>query len=102
MQDRNDSLRRRSGNLNVFQRSMLQWNSMHPYNAVHVVRVPGRPDQERLRHFINQVIESRSLTGLTLNIEHGTFHYRGGSALCEINSLELVQNPRSSLAAEIE
>ena len=28
---------------------MLRWRDMHPYNPVHVVRVPGALEPERLR-----------------------------------------------------
>ena len=34
---------------NFFQRMMLRWRELHPYNPVHVVRVPVALDAERLR-----------------------------------------------------
>lgn len=37
------------GRLNIFQRTMLQWDDMHPYNAVGLVRVEGRFDQDRMK-----------------------------------------------------
>ena len=30
-----------SGRLNAFQKVMLQWSSLHPYNAVHVYKIAG-------------------------------------------------------------
>jgi len=51
------------GRLNLFQRMMLRWRDMHPYNAVHVVLVP-RPFGEMpdaLQHF-----EPRGVTILAL------------------------------------
>src|SRR5436189_5547184 len=99
MQDGNAFLHRVSGRLNAFQRAMLQWNSMHPYNAVHVVRIPGIPDQEQLRRVICKTLKSRSLTSLTLNNDRGTYYYRGGPAQCEINSLDPARSSRLSLDA---
>ena len=32
--------------LNFFQRMMLRWRELHPYNPVHVVRVPAPLDAE--------------------------------------------------------
>ena len=29
------------GRLNAFQRVMLQWSELHPYNAVHTYRLSG-------------------------------------------------------------
>jgi len=46
---------------------MLQWDSCTLTNAVHVVRIPGIPDQEQLRPLICKTLKSRSLTSLTLN-----------------------------------
>ena len=76
---------------------MLQWNSMHPYNAVHVVRIPAAPDPERLRQTINGTLEARALTGLTLNRGQGTYCYRGGPACCEIRNLDCERHVRSAL-----
>ena len=44
--------RRPLGALNFFQRMMLRWRELHPYNPVHVVRVPVALDAERLRDAI--------------------------------------------------
>src|SRR4051812_1748283 len=79
--------------LNSLQRTMLQWNSMHPYNAVHVVRIPHVLDLDRLTEVINGTLETLGLTGLALDSEAGTFHYRGGPALCEIKTLTADANP---------
>jgi len=43
-----------------------------PTNAVHVMRIPAVPDQDRLRQAINGTLETRALTGLTLNQAQGT------------------------------
>ena len=100
--DRKASPYRVPGRFNAFQRTMLQWNSMHPYNAVHVVQIPGAPDQEHLRHAINRTLGAHALTGLTLNPDHGTYSYDASAACCEINNLDCAESPRVSLSAEIE
>jgi len=96
------SLHRVQARFNTFQQTMLQWNSLHPYNAVHVVRVPGAPELERLRSAINGTIEARALTGLTLNCDRGTYCYGGGAACCEISEFTDAESPRVSLSTEIE
>jgi len=87
---------------NAFQRAMLQWNSMHPYNAVHVVRLPGSPFEERLKDAINRAIEARGLTALTLNRERGTYTYAGGPSDCELVTIECEENLTEVLSREIE
>jgi hypothetical protein len=70
--------------LNIFQKSMLQWNDLHPYNAVHVVRIPGVLDVERLKNVITTTLEGKGLTDLTLNRRLGTYEYNGGPSSAEI------------------
>jgi hypothetical protein len=72
------------GQLNAFQLSMLQWNDLHPYNAVHGARVPGSPDLDRLQRVITGTLEGKGLTGLALDRHAGTYEYRGGPASVEI------------------
>src|SRR5215475_728332 len=35
--------------LNVFQRILRGWDSLHPYNAAQMMKLAGEPDRERLR-----------------------------------------------------
>ena len=72
------------GRLNSFQLSMLQWNELHPYNAVHVVRIPEALDLERLKRAITATLEGKGLTGLALDRRAGTYQYHGGPASAEI------------------
>ena len=58
---------------------MLQWNDLHPYNVVHVVRIPAALDLERLKNVINGALQAHGLTGLTLERRKGTYHYAGGA-----------------------
>jgi len=87
------------GRLNIFQRVMLQWNELHPYNAVNVARISGALDFERLQKTINGTLESWGLTGLTLNRKNGDFHYHSGAVQCEVRIVAAGEN---SLPVEIQ
>src|SRR5262245_38305846 len=90
------------GRLNLFQRTMLQWNELHPYNAVHVVRIPGALDLERLLSVVRSTLEHHGLTSLTLNRDRGAYHYHGALAHCEIKTIGGGGTERASLFAKIE
>jgi hypothetical protein len=92
------------GRLNSFQRTMLQWNELHPYSAVHVVQIAGPIQPDRLRDSIASVLESRGLSNLTLDEKNGRFEYRGGPAAWELRIVSMGDgsNPRLALAREIE
>jgi hypothetical protein len=81
---------------------MLQWNDVHPYNAVHVARVPAPLDPERLKNVINRTVERRGLAGLTLDRDRGTYHYHGGATFCDIQAVAGEAGGRPVLVAEIE
>lgn len=87
--------------LNTFQRTMLHWNDLHPYNAVHVVRIPQPLDTARLTQAVNGTLESLKLTNLTLNRTRDTYHYQGGPTRIEIKSVPAGTNAQAALAAEI-
>ena len=88
--------------LNIFQKSMLQWNDLHPYNAVHVVRIPGALEFERLKNVITTTLEGKGLTGLALNRRLGTYQYHGGpsSAGIKVSTADAALSP--GFATEIE
>lgn len=90
------------GKLNSFQKTMLQWNSMHPYNAVHVVRVPEALDLARLTRLLNQRREAWGLTRLALDLNRRRYRYAGGSVESEIRVVEGSDGSFPSLVSEIE
>lgn len=90
------------GKLNAFQAAMLQWNDLHPYNAVHVVRVPAALDLERLRQIIDSTLEELGLTGLTLDSQAGRYEYLGGPARCKVTVLPGGDDPTGAVSREIE
>lgn len=86
------------GRLNIFQRTMLQWNALHPYNAIHVVKIPGAFDAARLRDALAATLQTLGLTGLGMDQRGGRFEYRGGAASCE---LTLIAAGEQALAEEV-
>jgi hypothetical protein len=90
------------GRLNIFQMSMLLWNDLHPYNAVHVVRIPAPLEFERLQTIINTVLARHRLQGLTLNRKAGTYQYEGTAVPPEIRLLTPDAGGAVDLTREIE
>jgi hypothetical protein len=66
---------------------MLQWSEAHPYNAIHVVRIPGDLEMMRLRRCLDTVVEHCGLSRLTLDRARSAFQYEGGPADCEMQIL---------------
>jgi hypothetical protein len=90
------------GRLNIFQRTMLHWDAMHAYNAVHAVRIPAALEAERLKKIVSRTLESLGLTRLSLDRKAGTYQFAGGPADCDIKVLDGGENPRAILRQEIE
>lgn len=90
------------GRLNTFQLSMLQWNELHPYNAVHVVRIPEALDLERLRCAITATLEGKGLTGLALDRSAGAYEFQGAPAPAELTLTGTDAPSAPGFAEEIE
>ncbi len=69
---------------NLFQRMMLRWRDLHPYNPVHVVRVPAVLEPGRLRACIAEHLEVQGLAGLSVDPTRWRFRYEGGPATVEL------------------
>jgi hypothetical protein len=67
-----------NGRLNLFQAAMLRWRDLHPYSAVHAIRIEQPLDAARLSTVIDAHLEARGLTGLTLDVARERFEYAGG------------------------
>lgn len=61
---------------NFFQQSMLRWDRLHPYNAVHAVRVTGRADLEALRTAAWEVAKKAELGEFAVNYYGTSYEYR--------------------------
>jgi hypothetical protein len=90
------------GKLNSFQKTMLQWNDLHPYNAVHVVRIPGDLNAEQLRFSANSTLEQRGLTNLVIDRKQNSFAYLGGPTGCDVKVVPGGTDFLPALQAEME
>lgn len=90
------------GRLNLFQRMMLRWRDMHPYNAVHVVLVPRPLREVPVAERIARVLEAHGLTGLVLDRRHRRFDYEGGPAEVVLEVLAGGADPVGVVCREIE
>ena len=93
---------RADGRFNLFQRMMLRWRELHPYNPVHVVHVPQALDAERLRARISERVEALGLTGLVVDTTRWRFRYEGGPARAELVVREASDEPLAELSHAIE
>lgn len=91
-----------AGRLNIFQRAMLLWNDLHPYNAVHTAKIPATLDMERLSQCLNSTLETHGLTGLTLDRNAKRFQYQGGPATEKIATISAQLDTENALAEEIQ
>jgi hypothetical protein len=53
--------------LSAFQRTMLLWERLHPYNAVHALRIPGPPRPRRLAAAIEAVERAAGIGALEID-----------------------------------
>jgi len=90
------------GRLNLFQRTMLRWRELHPYNAVHVVAIPAPLDARRLQDRIQHRLERSGLTGFVLDSKRGRLRHGGGRAVVDLKILEGRADPTDLLWREIE
>jgi hypothetical protein len=81
---------------------MLDWNALHPYNAIHFVRIAADFDLTRLRSVIDTTLDSLGLTNLTLDLDRRTYQFQGGAANSDIRVLACGEDASSELATEIE
>ena len=92
------------GRLNLFQVAMLRWRELHPYNAVHVVRVAKPLDGAALQQAIDGVLAESGLTGLALDAGHRRYEWAGGPARSPVGVVPLAPgaDPARAVDAEIE
>ena len=91
-----------AGRLNLFQRMMLRWRELHPYNPVHVVLIPAPLDRARLQACIDRHLESLGLTGLVVDLKRWRFRYAGGPANADLSVRAAGADPIGVLSGEIE
>jgi hypothetical protein len=90
------------GRLNLFQSAMLRWRELHPYNAVHVVRVAGTLDRARLHDAIVKQLAFAGLAGLELDRARRRYEYCGGPPAFELEVIAAGGDGERALCDEIE
>ncbi|MEO9136358.1 MAG: hypothetical protein ABI316_07120 [Casimicrobiaceae bacterium] len=90
------------GRLNLFQAAMLDWRDLHPYNAVHIVRIERPLDATALAAAIGGELSSAGLTGLELDRKNCRYAWRGGAANVTVEIVEPDTNWQASLARAFE
>ena len=81
---------------------MLQWNDLHPYNAVHVVRISTPLDLERLKKVIAKRLEHEKLAALTIDRRASTYQFHDQPASAAVQVLGPDASFSSGFAQEIE
>jgi len=82
------------GRLNAFQRVMLQWSALHPYNAVHTYRLAGPLDLASLRGAIQEALDFNGLGVVEIDAGEGRYRHRRGDALLPLE-IEVLAGPGS-------
>jgi hypothetical protein len=90
------------GRLNVFQATMLRWRELHPYNAVHVVRVDTPLSAQRLTDAIDAVLASRGMGGFVLDARRRRYAYADDAPTTSLDVLPGGDDPREALRAAME
>jgi hypothetical protein len=67
--------------LNVFQRLVRQWDSIHPYNGAQVVKIRGRVDLELCRRAWLEALEALGLGVVSIAQKSYTYRCLNGEAI---------------------
>jgi hypothetical protein len=90
------------GRLNLFQASMLRWRALHPYNAVHVVRVEYPLDAVALEAALRAQLQALGLTGLDLDARRQRYQWLGGLASATLRVVDGAADAFTVLCREME
>jgi len=92
----------KQGRLNIPQRTVLMWDDMHPYNAIHVVRIPQSLDLVKLKDSVDKHLESKDLTGLVIDRRKKRYHFGGSASDINIKIIDGGNAPLATLRFEIQ
>jgi len=90
------------GRLNLFQATMLDWRDLHPYNAVHAVRIEQPLDAEALTRAIDAELSRAGLAGLFLDRRRCRYAWRGGAARVAVEVIAPGDDWQATLAQAFE
>jgi hypothetical protein len=88
--------------LNLFQRMMLRWRDLHPYNPVHVVRIPTALEVTRLKACLAERLQALGLTGLVIDRRRWRLRFEGGPATVGLAVEAAGADPLATLSQTIE
>jgi hypothetical protein len=74
--------------LNQFQKTMLQWNHLHPYNAIHGLRLPKPVDPQQLQTSIHQTLEAKRLTQCLISPNQSTINFTTNPSPTRLTTLD--------------
>jgi hypothetical protein len=100
--ERDEKRGRMKARLNFFQATMLRWRELHPYSAVHVVRVDGALDPTGLTDAVRGFLGLRGLSGLELDRRAGRYQWHGGPSQAAVAVLDDSPDAAELLRGEIE
>lgn len=89
------------GRLNLFQAMMLRWRDLHPYSAVHIVRVTKPCSAAALEAQIEARLGGAGLTGFALDRRRSRYEFAGGAAAIELRVLAGGADPGETTRLEI-
>ena len=89
-----------SGRLNAFQRLMLQWSELHPYNAVHVYRIARPLAHRALVELIRQAHLATELGFAEVDVDGLTYRCQADLAP-EVEVIWDAESPESALAEHV-
>ena len=81
---------------------MLQWSRLHPYNAVHVVKVARTVSPARFGEQINSVLQAAHLGQVSIDEARGTYRIFPSSSRCIPREIDGGEETQSALYREIE
>ena len=88
------------GRLNAFQKVMLQWSSLHPYNAAHVYKIAGPLRSGDLAEAVETALCHHGLGVAHLSADGQSFQHETGD-LPEIEVIAGGDHPESVLQSTI-
>jgi NRPS condensation-like uncharacterized protein len=81
---------------------MLQWSRLHPYNAVHVVKVAEAVSPARFEEKINSVLQAAHLGQVSIDEARGTYRIFPSPTRCTPRAIGESDEPLEALYREIE
>ena len=81
---------------------MLDWRAVHPYNAIHAVRITRMFDVAALKNAIERELVESGLTGLELDCNRKRYAWRGGPAHVDVETIDAGSDWQASLSQAFE